>query len=153
MLRERRDQRVSLVRLPGGARAEVPDDDAFVVDAKQLIERLVARVVELDDLVAAGHVAAQAHGAGSAGQRDRVSCPLAGGAAGHRESRCRDQRPRCERRPAEMPPGGRERRRRRVLIRELHAGSFRSAERGKRKRDNRLPALLGAGREPTEQWR
>src|SRR5580692_7670728 len=31
--------------------------------------------------------------------------------------------------------------------------SFRSAERGKRKRDNRLPTLLDAAREPTEQWR
>src|ERR1700722_210306 len=31
--------------------------------------------------------------------------------------------------------------------------SFRSAERGKRKRDNRLPTLLDAGREPTEQSR
>ena len=133
MLRERRDQRVSLVRVPGGARAEVPDDDAFVVDAKQLIERLVARVVELDDLVGARHVAAQAHGAGSAGQRYGVGCPLAGGAAGHRESRGRDQCPGCERGRAEMPSGGRERRRRRVLVRELHAdvlsvGGARQAE-------------------------
>src|ERR1700722_3484844 len=29
--------------------------------------------------------------------------------------------------------------------------SFRSAERGNRKRDNRLPTLLDAGREPTKQ--
>src|SRR5580698_8975049 len=30
--------------------------------------------------------------------------------------------------------------------------SFRSAERSKQKRDDRLPIPLGAGREPTEQW-
>jgi hypothetical protein len=108
--------------MAGGARSEVPDDDAFVVDAEQLIERLVARVVEPDDLVPASQVAAQAHGAGSAGRRDGVGGPLDGGAVGHHENRGRDQCPGCERRRAEMPSGERERRRRSVFIRELHAG-------------------------------
>jgi len=64
---ERRDH-VALVRVPGRAGAEVAHDLALVVDAEQLVEGQVLRVVNGLEAVARGVRGAQRAGAGRPGQ-------------------------------------------------------------------------------------